>query len=301
MNEYQDKEKISLTQFVNYIKSSGCFIGDDGHIYRKNGKPLSRICSNGYFLARMMIKNKTYHFMEHRVVWSWSNEAEIPEGKEINHKDFDRSNNKIDNLEIMTHKENVEYSRDNMLESMPRGEKNGKAILRNNDVRLIRELSKHGYKQKDIAKLFNLKHRNLVSRVITGARYGSVENASDFMSVYPLFVDRLRNRSISERDELINYVIGLCGESGEVADIVKKHIFHDHELDQTELVYELGDCLFYICAICNVLGIDFFDLYIANMDKLNKRYPNGFSCYDSINREESRQKRGVIGGSGDNR
>lgn len=48
--------------------------------------------------------------MEHRVVWCWHNGA-IPNGLVVNHKDYNRSNNLIDNLELLTQKENTEYSR----------------------------------------------------------------------------------------------------------------------------------------------------------------------------------------------
>ena len=52
------------------------------------------------------------------------------------------------------------------------------------------------------------------------------------------------NKELSDRDVLINGVMGLCGESGEAIDIVKKHLAQGHELDKAHLAEELGDILF---------------------------------------------------------
>ena len=49
------------------------------------------------------------------------------------------------------------------------------------------------------------------------------------------------NKELSEKEILINGVMGLCGESGEVIDLVKKWYAHGHELDRDKLVKELGD------------------------------------------------------------
>ena len=57
---------------------------------------------------------------------------------------------------------------------------------------------------------------------------------------------------------LINGVLGLCGEAGEVADIVKKATFQGHELDTKHIAEELGDCAWYLAiaaaAILNNVG-----------------------------------------------
>ena len=86
--------------------------------------------------------------------------------------------------------------------------------------------------------------------------------------------------------ELLNGVLGLTGEAGEVADIVKKHIFHGHELDRKELIKELGDVCWYLALLCHALDVPLDVVMISNIEKLRNRYPEGFSETASINRTE---------------
>ena len=93
------------------------------------------------------------------------------------------------------------------------------------------------------------------------------------------------NPELSPRDVLINGVMGLCGESGEVIDIVKKHISQGHELDREKIIKELGDVAWYIAEIAHVLGVPLEDVLQGNIDKLKARYPEGFSIEASKNRK----------------
>ena len=94
-----------------------------------------------------------------------------------------------------------------------------------------------------------------------------------------------RNKEMTEKDILVNSVMGLSGESGEVIDLVKKHLFHNHELDKDKLKLELGDVLWYLAEAAEALGISLEDIAISNIDKLKRRYPEGFDFEKSINRE----------------
>lgn len=94
------------------------------------------------------------------------------------------------------------------------------------------------------------------------------------------------NPELDEKDVLINGVMGLCGESGEVIDIVKKHLAQGHELDKEKIIKELGDVAWYMAEIATVLGVELEDVFVQNIEKLKKRYPEGFSTEKSINREE---------------
>ena len=71
--------------------------------------------------------------------------------------------------------------------------------------------------------------------------------------------------------------LGLAGEAGEVADLLKKHLGHGHPLDVDQLRTELGDVLWYIAALCTLYNITLDSVAAANIDKLRKRYPDGFS------------------------
>ena len=93
------------------------------------------------------------------------------------------------------------------------------------------------------------------------------------------------NPDLDKKDVLINGVMGLCGESGEVIDIVKKHLAQGHELDKEKIVKELGDVAWYMAEIATVLDVELEDVFVQNIEKLKKRYPEGFSVEKSVNRE----------------
>ena len=94
------------------------------------------------------------------------------------------------------------------------------------------------------------------------------------------------NPELNEKDILINGVMGLCGESGEAIDIVKKWLAQGHELDKEGLAKELGDICWYLAETATALGCDLEDIMAANIEKLKKRYPEGFDSERSINRVE---------------
>lgn len=93
------------------------------------------------------------------------------------------------------------------------------------------------------------------------------------------------NPKLTERDVLINSVMGLCGESGEAIDIVKKWLVQGHPLDREHLAGELGDVAWYLAEAATALGMPLEDILRANLEKLERRYPNGFSTERSVGRE----------------
>jgi len=95
------------------------------------------------------------------------------------------------------------------------------------------------------------------------------------------------NPEMSKKDMLINGVMGLCGEAGEAIDIVKKHLAQGHELDREKLIKELGDIAWYLAETATVLEIDLEEVLARNIEKLKKRYPEGFDKEKSIHREEA--------------
>ena len=94
------------------------------------------------------------------------------------------------------------------------------------------------------------------------------------------------NKKLSKQDMLINGVMGLCGESGEAIDLVKKHLHQGHELDKDALIKEMGDIAWYLAELATVLEIDLETVLEKNIDKLKKRYPDGFNELLSINRDK---------------
>ena len=85
---------------------------------------------------------------------------------------------------------------------------------------------------------------------------------------------------------LMNGILGLCGETGEVADLVKKAAFQDHDLDKENVAEELGDVAWYLAVAAYAIGYNLGDIFQMNVEKLKKRYPDGFDKNRSINRKE---------------
>ena len=92
------------------------------------------------------------------------------------------------------------------------------------------------------------------------------------------------NPALRKKDVLINGVMGLCGESGEAIDIVKKHLAQGHELDREGLIKELGDIAWYLAETAYALDVPLEEVFRRNLDKLNSRYPEGFDPERSIHR-----------------
>lgn len=85
------------------------------------------------------------------------------------------------------------------------------------------------------------------------------------------------NPKLSKDEILINSVMGLCSESGEVIDIVKKWYAQGHDLDVEHLEKELGDVAWYLAEAATALDIPLERILKGNLKKLHNRYPDGFS------------------------
>lgn len=95
---------------------------------------------------------------------------------------------------------------------------------------------------------------------------------------------RTLNPDLDKKDVLINSVMGLCGESGEAIDIVKKWLAQGHKLDRERLAKELGDVAWYLAEAATALDLPLEQIFQGNIDKLKKRYPEGFDAQNSIDR-----------------
>jgi len=90
--------------------------------------------------------------------------------------------------------------------------------------------------------------------------------------------------SLPTKDLILNGALGLNGEAGEVADVVKKHLFQGHELNIPHIKEELGDVMWYVALMCTAINAPLEDVMKSNIDKLKARFPDGFSAEASINR-----------------
>jgi NTP pyrophosphatase (non-canonical NTP hydrolase) len=87
------------------------------------------------------------------------------------------------------------------------------------------------------------------------------------------------------KERFCNFGLGIAGEAGEVADYLKKIVFHEHAIDLDKLEKELGDVMWYVATIASTVNLKLDDVAEANIEKLKKRYPEGFSVECSKNRK----------------
>ena len=103
---------------------------------------------------------------------------------------------------------------------------------------------------------------------------------------YQKLAMRTNKPEATQEENLINGCLGLAGEAGEVCDYIKKHIYQGHELDYNHVAEEISDCLWYAALTATAIGWDLSNIMEMNIEKLKKRYPEGFSVMNSINRTE---------------
>lgn len=110
------------------------------------------------------------------------------------------------------------------------------------------------------------------------------------MKTFNEYVDFVKGmKAYPEKFAIIYPALGLCGESGEIAEKIKKWLRGDKgeqlaEEQRSSLLKELGDPLWYITSLADDLGYTLQDVVDANVEKLS-----------------SRKERGVLKGSGDDR
>lgn len=101
-------------------------------------------------------------------------------------------------------------------------------------------------------------------------------------------IDRPDATYSDEQVMLVWNALGLAGEAGEVADCVKKAVFHQHGLDRDKLIKELGDVLWYVAALCTKLDVPMSEVMALNIEKLEQRYPDGYNSADSVARRDQK-------------
>lgn len=92
--------------------------------------------------------------------------------------------------------------------------------------------------------------------------------------------------SSNSLDLILNGILGLCGETGEVSDHIKKSLFQGHDFDKEKVISELGDVCWYVAILAKGLDIDLETVMQKNIEKLKERYPDGFTAEKSINRQD---------------
>lgn len=112
--------------------------------------------------------------------------------------------------------------------------------------------------------------------------FDHIMNANDYQKA----ALRTCNKDLTTIEQITNGAMGLNGEAGECIDILKKHLYQGHELDKEHLAKELGDISWYLAVMSWFLGYDLDTIFEMNVQKLKKRYPDGFDSELSQHRSE---------------
>jgi len=108
---------------------------------------------------------------------------------------------------------------------------------------------------------------------------------SSRMNDYQKLASHTAGAGGSGERRLIIATLGLAGEAGEFANLIKKMTAHGHKITNDQLADELGDILWYIAEAATSCGLDLAGIAEQNIQKLARRYPDGFSSERSIHRE----------------
>lgn len=95
---------------------------------------------------------------------------------------------------------------------------------------------------------------------------------------------KIRERFTDRNIRLLHAAMGLCTEAAEFLDAMKKQLFYGKELDEINLLEEIGDQNWYQAIAADVLDKSFEEIWIAVINKLSKRYGIGFNEKGAISR-----------------
>lgn len=103
---------------------------------------------------------------------------------------------------------------------------------------------------------------------------------------YQQLAQRTSNTNLSS-SKIENGLLGLAGEVGELCDHYKKYMYQGHSLDRAHMIREAGDVAWYLAELASGLGCTLDEIFQANIDKLEKRYPGAvFDAEKSMHRAE---------------
>ena len=130
-----------------------------------------------------------------------------------------------------------------------------------------------GEEQDRRTKMTGNEYQNLAMRTNDGLGIERIMNMAD--NLEQGVEDNVPDTGI-DLGGIINGLFGLSGEVGELTDMVKKWIFHESNFDEEHAKKELGDVMWYVAMICESFGWSLDEIMQMNIDKLKKRYPDGF-------------------------
>lgn len=122
---------------------------------------------------------------------------------------------------------------------------------------------------------------------MTGNEYQKLAmRTNDGESTYRICLSFAKHEDCYDMGGVVMATLGLSGEVGELNDMIKKWIFHDSKMDITHAKKELGDIMWYVACMAQSFGWELDEIMSMNIEKLRKRYPDGFDVARSNAREK---------------
>lgn len=92
---------------------------------------------------------------------------------------------------------------------------------------------------------------------------------------YQALARRTQNNEISLHARKMHALHGMSSEVGEIHGIFQKY-YQGHPVNYSELIKEIGDLMWFISELCDVIDVDLESVCACNIAKLRERYPEGF-------------------------
>lgn len=104
------------------------------------------------------------------------------------------------------------------------------------------------------------------------------------VGTYQELAERTINKNLTKDEQINHALFGMSGEVGEILSIYQKQ-YQGHEIDEEELKKEVGDLIWFVAEYCTVMGWEMDEVLYKNINKLKRRYPDGFEAERSVNRD----------------
>lgn len=104
--------------------------------------------------------------------------------------------------------------------------------------------------------------------------------------------ERLQSKQMVD---LVHGIVGIITESGELLENLITSIKENKEIDNVNLIEEMGDIFWYMALMANSINTNFEKIQLTNINKLKKRYPYGFTDYDALNRDLTSERKNLEG------
>ena len=202
-------------------KDTNYFITNDGIVFNTEGRILTTFVSNsGYKRVTLFINKKRIKYSIHRLV-AMMFIGELGDNV-VNHKDGNKMNNSVENLEIITQKENSHHASENDL--VIYGEEHYKSKYSEDDIHRICKLLESG-KSRDEARIMLGLPRKLIDNVAIGYCWRRISSKYNL----PPVENRIRY-SKEDEDKICEYIrsglknsdiINKLGVSGKEADSLR--------------------------------------------------------------------------------